>query len=341
MLVCSPGVLSSVLLPSAALGRLYRGGRDEAERWLLLLTSCASACSRRCLRPGVRQELARWLQRSIVAVAGPAGVPLPPALQQELQEASALPESHPHYWPTLARLVALGWIGEAVELLGLHSAWLRWDGSSADPATSAQVAVLEAATLLLRRFPALQGRPAAPDSGSGSSSGAPPAGREFASPSELLAYQRTWQAQCRALLAGEEGQWRACEEAAPDTAEGLLRVLEVAAGREEALVSACQSWPELLVAQLLHAHPSASPQAELRQLLQRCYAAAAGSATTAFLQTAADVLAACCDADAQTAMQACSSFCSDWFMSHAPELMAAHPAGGGGGGQFAWLIECS
>ena len=41
----------------------------------------------------------------------------------------------------------------------------------------------------------------------------------------------------------------------------------------------------------------------------------------------AGALEACCDADAQGAMSVLSSFCSDWFLTHAPALMAAHPAG--------------
>lgn len=267
------------------------------------------------------QDLARWLRRNAVAVAGPGGVPLPAQLLRELQD-SALPEGHSGYWPCLARLVALGWASEAVELVGLHSAWLRWDGSGTDPATSAQVSALEAATLLMRRFPTLQQSGAA---GPGAAGGAS-SGREFATPAELLAFHRTWQAQIRAVL-GDAELWAACQEAGPETAEGLRSVLEVAAGQEAALVAAAESWPELLVGQLLHAHPGARPQAELRQLLRSCYAAAAGGPASAFLDAAAAVLEGCCEAEPQSVMRACSSFCSDWFLAHAPALMAPHPAG--------------
>ena len=153
------------------------------------------------------------------------------------------------------------------------------------------------------------------------------AGREFGSPAELLAYRRTWQAQAGALLA-DGGMWRACEAADAATAAGLRCLLGVLAGDEGSLAGATASWLELLVAQLLHIYPSAKPQAELRQLAQRCFEAGGGAAASEFLQVAAALLEACAELDAQSAMHVCSAFCSDWFMAHAPDLMAAHPAGG-------------
>lgn len=54
-------------------------------------------------------------------------------------------------------------------------------------------------------------------------------------------------------------------------------------------------------------------------------------------QVLAAALEACCDLDAQAAMRVCSAFCSDWFMAHAPPLLAAHPAGGAPG----WPASCS
>lgn len=105
--------------------------------------------------------------------------PLPPNFLAELNQA-AIPEVHPQYWPTIQRLVALGWVADALELLGLHSAWLRWSGDGSEPEdTASQIAVLEAATLLLRRFPALKGR--------GASAGG--TAREFDSIDECLTYR--------------------------------------------------------------------------------------------------------------------------------------------------------
>lgn len=45
------------------------------------------------------------------------------------------------------------------------------------------------------------------------------------------------------------------------------------------------------------------------------------------MATVANVLDACCDMDPQTALQACSEMCSDWFLAHIPDVLAASSAG--------------
>ena len=115
------------------------------------------------------------------------------------------------------------------------------------------------------------------------------------------------------------------------TAAGLQGVLGVLAGEEASLEAAAAHWLELLVAQLTHVYPAATPQAQLRQLLQRCLEQHApppnSSDRSEFLDVAAAALEACSELDVQAVMRVCSSYCSDWFMAHAPALMAAHPAG--------------
>ena len=266
---------------------------------------------------------------------GVAASPLPPALAARLREAP-LPEAEPGYWAAVARTAALGWVDACLDLLGLHSAWLRFDGGAAalggDDAARGVVGALEAATLLLRRFPVL----AAPGV-------VQPAGREFGGAAELLAYRRTWQAQAGALL-GDARLWAGCEAGDKATAGGLRALLGVLAGDDGALAGATASWLELLVAQLLHVYPAANRQAELRQLAQRCFEAGGGGGAPEFLQAAAALLEACADLDAQAAQRVCSALCSDWFMAHAPPLMAAHAAGallrGGVGAGVVWLC-CS
>jgi hypothetical protein len=56
--------------------------------------------------------------------------------------------------PAVQRLVCLGWVGEAIDLLGLHSAWLRWEGDlggtaagAQDPGTAAQASCSTSPTL--------------------------------------------------------------------------------------------------------------------------------------------------------------------------------------------------
>lgn len=69
----------------------------------------------------------------------------------------------------------------------------------------------------------------------------------------------------------------------------------------------------------------------MRQLAERCVSACGlrqeGGGAAEFDLALSTVLGACCEADAQRAVQACSLFCSDWFMAHVPALLAAHPAG--------------
>ena len=134
-------------------------------------------------------ELALWLAGNWAALAAGAGStgPLPPALRSQLQE-SALPEAHPRFWPAVQRLVGAGQVGAAVELLGLHSAWLRWDGGAgAGSEGDAQVAALEAATLLLKRFPTL--RSSSSSSSSGETARRADSAREFDTLQECLTYR--------------------------------------------------------------------------------------------------------------------------------------------------------
>lgn len=321
-------------LAASCSGRLgvhlgFQGGncfKPYAER-PFICSACLDSCNHctsllSCTPPSgpPLQDLARWVRSNAVAVSGSVSAqPLPPALLAALREAP-LPESASGYWPAVARLAALGWIDDALELLGLHSAWLRYDGGAAvvDEAARGAVGALEAATLLLRRFPVLR-QPGVSYS----------AGRELATPSELLAYRRTWQAQAAALLSDAQ-LWRGCEAGDKATAEGLRQLLRVLGGDDAALASATRSWLELLVAQLLHVYPSTQQPAELAQLAQRAYDSGGGAGAPEFLQAASALLEAAVELDAQAAMRVCSALCSEWFMAHAPLLLLAHPSGEGG-----------
>lgn len=67
------------------------------------------------------QDLVQWLQRNQAALSA-----RPLRLALAAVRGAALPEEHPDYWPTLQRCLALGWAEDAMDLLGLHSAWARW-----------------------------------------------------------------------------------------------------------------------------------------------------------------------------------------------------------------------
>jgi hypothetical protein len=264
-------------------------------------------------------DLAKWVHDNPAAIAGSlAAAPLPSTLAAQLQD-SAMPEAHPEYWRALQRLVSLGWITEALDVIGLHSAWFQWGErtSAGDNAIASlqdtQIAVLEAVTLLLRRFPTLTGYGAAGDS----------TARAFDSLAELLSYRLSWQGQCVTLLNNED-LWERCRKTAPDTAEGLRKVVAMLTGQDREFVAG--TWSELLVAHLLHVHPGLQNLAELRQLLHKCCAEL--EPVGDFQVVVAAVMDACCDSDMQSAIRACSEWAAPWFMAYIQTLFVSHPAAG-------------
>ncbi|KAH7618262.1 putative Nuclear pore complex protein NUP85 [Nannochloris sp. 'desiccata'] len=284
------------------------------ERALWDLISLFALDSQATTQDTLFPDLSRWLLSNAISLAGsPAASPFPHKLAASLQE-TAIPESHPEYWPTLKRLVALGWIADALEILGLHSAWLQWGSAGENPEIDSQVAVLEAATLLLRRMPSVRGR--------GASKGSTT--REFDSLQECLTYRTSWQQQCNAVLE-DTALWEQCESNASETAENVKNIIYILSGNETAVTVPTKTWAELLVAKLLHIHPELHSLAELRQLLHDCIEERALSREIDHLLAA--VLDACCEGDSQTALRACSVLASDWLMAHVPTILASHPSG--------------
>ena len=303
------------------------GIQTSKERALWDLISLFAVDPRATQTAAAIPDLPRWLRSNAIALAGsPSAAPLPRDLLATLQQ-TALPETHLQFWPTVHRIVALGWVEDALTVLGLHSAWLQWGSSSSGgggeiPEIDAQVAVLEAATLLLRRMPSVKGRGA---SGGGTT-------REFDSLEECLRYRASWQQQCVALLEDEQ-LWERCIAVAPETASNVERVVRQLAGGgrkddddgNEDEIQFTKNWAELLVARLVHVHPERQSLAELRQVLHSCLQQK--SPPNEFHHVLAAVLDACCDGDPQTAMRACSVIASDWLMAHIPTILAHHPGG--------------
>lgn len=67
------------------------------------------------------QAIASWLQRFHGLYAPPEEQP--PSTQVAAFIAAARPEEEEPYWALLAKLVALGRIEQALQLLGAHSTW--------------------------------------------------------------------------------------------------------------------------------------------------------------------------------------------------------------------------
>ena len=241
-----------------------------------------------------------------------------------------VPELDETFWTTFLRLVAIGWISDALDLLAMHSAWLHWD-SSTDERTPGDVAVLENMSLLLRRFPALRGR------------GASVAGiashdnqRLCDDVHELMLARKSWLGQIRQLK-GDAELWTACSTKAPETMWACLACLDVLMGDEAAILKAvspgvddghASNFCELLIAKITHVYPDLRSLSELQQLHGQCEEAL--SPSTVFQEAVASVIRHSCQMDHQAVIKACSFVVSDWFLAHITIVLQAHPSGPGG-----------
>lgn len=118
---------------------------------------------------GAIPDISSWYKANASAVQG--GVDQTPISAEliDFMQHIDVPELDDRYWATFLRLVSLGWISDALDFLGLHSAWLQWDSSNFEQGLSVEgdtppdIVVLENISSVLRRFPTLRGRgPAGP-----------------------------------------------------------------------------------------------------------------------------------------------------------------------------------
>lgn len=240
-----------------------------------------------------------------------------------------VPELDVSFWITFLRLVAIGWISDALDLLAMHSAWLHWD-SSTDERTPGDVAVLENMSLLLRRFPTIRGR-----GGSGADAASNTL-REFDDVHELMLARKSWLAQVRELK-GDAELWTACSTKAPETMRACLACLDVLMGDEAAILKAVSpvavgehaaNFCELLIAKTTHVYPDLGSLSELQQLLGQCEEALPPS--NVFQEAVALIIRHSCHMDHQAVIKGCSFVVSDWFLAHITIVLQAHPSGPGG-----------
>lgn len=231
------------------------------------------------------EATAAWLRTHAGALCSGGGgeggastAALAPAIARLL--ASPAPDADPLYWPTLARAASVGWVDDAVALLGAHGAWTEASavgggGSGARPpfapppgaldsATLAALGVLDPVGLLVRGQPRLGGGGAAP------SGAAPSTSTHYASMADFIAARTAWLSSAR-RLACDGGVWERGRAGDAPTAEGcraLLRVLCAEPGAVDAAAlgllglgdgaAASGGWPDLLAARCLHP-PDGSP----------------------------------------------------------------------------------
>ncbi|KAK9803644.1 hypothetical protein WJX72_007957 [[Myrmecia] bisecta] len=286
---------------------------QESALWDLLRIFFAEAPNNHGL---VTEELMQWAHRHNSVLSGSVSLAasLATLLDQISSSASTPPEQLPGYWSTLHRLVANGWLEQAMELLGLHSVWTQAYAARQDPNTTAVLQVLESAgTELLRRMPRF--RPAGQEG----------LGQSFQSLPDFERQRQAWKRVCQTILSQEQHIWSACAAASPKTAAGLRQLVAILGGDEDSVRHSVRGWLELLVGQLLHVYPLLKPQADLSVLVDRSIQQA-GPPATPFGQMLAQVLKAAADVDIQGLVQLSSRMCSAWFMAHVGDLLLLHPA---------------
>lgn len=157
------------------------------------------------------------------------------------------------------RLVSLGWVSEALYVLGMHSHWAAWSSAlGSQLGLESSLRRLDAVASLLRCFPRLapQGLPADVP------------GQALQGADEFLEYRARWQAQCAALLR-DEALWAG----GGNDAASCREVVRCMAGEQPDADAAARTWLELLVSRLLSEHAVIGRQADLLQLLRTCVAA--------------------------------------------------------------------
>ena len=264
-------------------------------------------------------DIAGWYHGNATALCdSPSDAPLSEKTLHMIQNID-VPELESVYWSTFLRLVSLGWISDALDVLSLHSAWLRGGTQepedSLDP-NSADIAVLENISSILRRFPSIVDKGVRSDNMT----------RQFNNNSDMMTFRRSWIQQCKQLKSNTS-LWNACELKSPETKTACFQCLDILLGDEKAIQSNVQSWLELFVGYLAHIYPYINNLPELQQILSDVIAKY--PPMNEFQDIVASVIKHCCQMDHQGVMKECSFIVSDWFLAHLPAILEVHPAGPG------------
>lgn len=260
-------------------------------------------------------DISGWYYGNATAMCGvPSKAPWSDSVIEFLQKLD-VPELEDVYWTAFLRLVSLGWISDALDVLGLHSAWLQWDSSS-DDKTPSDISILENISSLLRRFPILN------DNASSETS----LTRRFDNISELLVYRKSWLDQC-AKLEKNSRLWNECGMTSPETKDGCFACLNILLGDENTIHRFSNSWCEILISEITHKYPDLSSLSGMKQILMDVISKKAPESH--FEMTVASIIEHGCEMDHQAIIRACSHLVSDWFLCHIPLVLERHPLGPG------------
>ncbi len=260
-------------------------------------------------------DISGWYYGNATAMCGmPSKAPWSDDMIKYLQKAD-VPELEDVYWAVFLRLVSLGWISDALDVLGLHSAWLQWDSAS-DDKTPADVSILENISSLLRRFPILN------DNASSETS----LTRRFDTMSDLFDYRKSWLDQC-AQLQKDSHVWEECAMKAPETKNGCLACLNILLGDENTIHRFSHSWCEILISEITHKYPDLTSLSGMKQILMDVISKKPPE--NHFEIAVASIIEHGCEMDHQAIISSCSHLVSDWFLCHIPLILEMHPHGPG------------
>ncbi|GAX75754.1 hypothetical protein CEUSTIGMA_g3197.t1 [Chlamydomonas eustigma] len=227
------------------------------------------------------------------------------------------------YWPCMCQLVSVGRMRDALKLMEAHDV-MQGHLSGTHDTMMPQYELMDALYVLMRQMPRFKN--------GGASNGL--TGREFDNMAEYLQYRSQWQLQCRQLPSQCETLFQGCQTVNAMTASGILSILAILGGDDEAALGTHSgNWLELLVSELIHMRPHAQARQHLRPLLRHCQDMVVQQQQQepeeepAVLPLLRDLLEALVDSEVQRVVEVLSSSgaVSPWFMTHMYEVMQAAP----------------
>eukprot|EP00878_Enallax_costatus_P011131 GHUV01011624.1.p1 GENE.GHUV01011624.1~~GHUV01011624.1.p1 ORF type:complete len:740 (+),score=246.31 GHUV01011624.1:1146-3365(+) len=240
-------------------------------------------------------------------------------------------EIDPTYWPIVQRLVLVGQLETAAELLMLHPAYRELQ----NPGMATQVESIEVVYQLLRVVPRF--------SRAGSSSSGR-LGSMGTLTDDLVQFGREraeWRKRVDELWAGRERLLAGIKKHDSAAAQGLAGILCLLCAGSDNAANAKKSfeyssniatnWVELLTGVLLWKYTTLQPQIHLRQLLATIQAgqkAHERDSDGAFLDFLHELLPASADQEVQSVVSLCtnSPYCSLQFVAHIFDVLRGHPA---------------
>ncbi|KAL3146174.1 hypothetical protein ABBQ32_002884 [Trebouxia sp. C0010 RCD-2024] len=271
----------------------------------------------------VTQDLVLWM-KTHNALLSTRETCLQEALYEvcaEAEEQEAAPQTVSGYWQVFQRLVLVGWVDDARDLLFSHSELHAPEEQLSRFDKSASSELLEQVDALLRCMPQVQ-----PMHGQAMDD------LSFLNPDDYTPAREQWQLECVKLLENPR-LWDECRQTAPDTAEALRVTLSVMSGDREDISNIAASWLELLLGMLLYGLPTkAATRHAIPLIITQCLSTRAEAEAEVpppaglSLPIIEELLPAVSETDTARVLSAVSQL-SLWFKAHMPDILIATPQG--------------